>query len=237
MKKIISLIAISTLLISCTTDVKFNNPGFQAYRDGTLFSGIDMKAYQDTSGHITLTAIGENETVDLEISSSNIGTYYFGTSNTSNVASYNTLLNGYDLTYQTDVISGPVSKIETPLIAGGTGYTPANLIPTSGGSGNGLTVKIQTSAGIVTSVTVSSPGNGYKAGDLITISSGNLDAKFRVLNVEGSNGELIITDNTGGTLTGTFKFNAPKIGTSTVGNSFVNFNNGAFYKIPILPAL
>ena len=236
MKKLFSLIAIFVISISCTNDVKFNNPGFQAYRNGTLFTGVDVKAYQDTSGYITIVALADNETINLDLSSSNIGTYNLGTSNIDNLASYTALLNGFNLEYETNAIYGPVAKIETPLISGGTGYTPANGLPTTGGSGTGLSVKTKVSGGVVTEVTIASPGNGYKAGDLITINSGGANAKFRILNVEGSNGEVIITDNSGGTLTGTFKFNAPKTSTSTTGDDHVNFNNGAFYKIPIVPA-
>lgn len=238
MKKLLPLIAILLLTISCSDDVKFNNPGFQAYRNGTLFTGVDVKAYQDTNGQITLVALADNETINLDLASSNRGTYYLGTANANNLANYTSLLNGYNLEYQTDVISGPVSKIETPMISGGSGYPSSTAgLPTTGGSGTGLSVNVtKQTNGVVSEVKIASPGNGYKAGDIITINVAGANAKFRILNVEGSNGEVIITDNTGGTLTGTFKFNAPKISTSTTGDDYVNFNNGAFYKIPIIPA-
>ena len=244
MKKILSLIAILLLSISCSNDVKFNNPGFQVYKNGSLFTGVDVKAYQDTSGKITIVALADNETINLDLASSNIGTYYLGTANTSNLANYTSLLNGYNLEYQTDVISGPVAKIETPMISGGLGYTstsqPSGTAYVTGtGPGTGLTVIVKQTNGIVSGVTIASPGNGYRAGDILKINGGSGTggtAKFRILNVQGSNGEVIITDNTGGTLTGTFKFNAPKISTSSTGDDHVNFYNGAFYKIPIVPA-
>lgn len=245
MKKILPLIAILLLTISCTNDVKFNNPGFQAYRNGTLFTGVDVKAYQETNGQITIVALADNETINLDLANSNIGTYFLGTANANNLANYTSLLNGYNLEYETGVISGPVAKIETPMISGGTGYTSTSqaslteYVVSGSGSGTGLKVKIKQSNGIVNGVTIDSPGNGYKAGDILKIIGGGGTggtARFRILNVEGSNGEVIITDNSGGTLTGTFKFNAPKISTSTTGDDYVNFNNGAFYKIPIVPA-
>jgi hypothetical protein len=43
---------------------------------------------------------------------------------------------------------------------------------------------------------------------VITIVGGDNNAKFRVLNVEGSNGEIMITEVSNGTITGTLNANA-----------------------------
>ena len=59
---------------------------------------------------------------------------------------------------------------------------------------------------------------------------------MRVLNVEGSNGEVVITENTGDTVTGTFKFNAINANNNPLGPEMVNFQYGTFYKIPVIPA-
>jgi len=53
----------------------------------------------------------------------------------------------------------------------GTGYSTAIGVPTSGGSGSGLTFDI-TAAGDVTAVTINDPGTGYVAGDIVTITQG-----------------------------------------------------------------
>lgn len=247
MKKLFSLIAIIALT-SCSDDVKFNNPGFQGFRDDILFRGIDVKAYQSASGAITIEALGQDEQVNLNIASSAIGTYYLGTTNTSNRASYTSSFGDNDLSYATDPISGSVARVENTMVSGGTGYTSdctqqpsgqytcgSSHATTTTGSGIGLTVSLITNNGVVTSVRLASPGNNYMAGDLITVTGGDNNAQFRVLNVEGSNGDIEITENIDGTISGTFKFNAVKNNDNPFGNNIVNFQNGAFYKIPLIP--
>lgn len=237
MKKIASLIILITLLYSCQEDVKFNNPGFQAYRDGILFRGIDVKAFKSSNGKISIKALAQDEELTLNLNNSTIGTYFLGTTNTNNLATYSSSFNDLLLEYATVVISGPVAKIETPLISGGSSYTAGTGIATTGGSGSGLTVKTTVNTnGTITNVSVSSPGIDYLSGDVITISGGNNFAKFRVLNIEGSNGEITITENDGATISGIFKFNAIINNGNSEANELVNFQFGEFYKVPISPA-
>jgi hypothetical protein len=246
MKKIVSIIAIAFVLTSCTTDVKFNNPGFQAYRDGVLFRGIDVKAYKSiTSGIITLVAVSQDEEVDLEVSNSALGTYYLGTTNQSNKATYNSSFNNVSLTYETNIINGPVAKMNSFMNSGGSGYVSdvttstgqTSHATTNSGTGSGLTLRVTAnSSGAVTSVNIGSPGIGYKSGDIITIVGGGNDAKINVLNVEGSNGEVQITEFNGDTISGNFKFNAINSTGNPLGGEQVNFQYGTFYKVPVLPA-
>jgi len=247
MKKIVSLIAILVAFTSCTTDVKFNNPGFQAYRDGVLFRGLDVHAYKSTSsGSISLVAIAQEEQVTINAASAALGKYYFGTTNTNNKASYSSTFNSVSLMYQTNTVFGPVAKMSDYMTVDGTGYVSdctlvngqyvcSNSHPTTNtGTGSGLTLSvIANAAGAVTSVKVASPGNGYKAGDIITITGGGGNARITVLNVEGSNGEINITENTGDTVSGNFKFNAINTNGNPLGGELVNFQNGTFYKIPV----
>lgn len=251
MKKLIFFIASIALLSSCQEDVQFNNPGFQAYKDGVLFRGIDVKAYKSSNGSISLVGLTQYEEVDLDIASSNIGTYYFGTTNQSTKAFYDSSFDNVQLSYATNVISGPVALMNSSMYIGGTGYVsdciltdPVNLTyvcnnshQTTGGSGTGLTLSVIANAsGIVTSVKVASPGNGYKSGDIISIVGGGNDAKIKVLNVQGSNGQIEITENTGDTVSGNFKFNAINTTGNLLGSEMVNFQYGTFYKVPVLPA-
>lgn len=64
----------------------------------------------------------------------------------------------------------------------GSGYppfVPPTTIPTSGGSGTGMTVwYTDNGAGQITDVLIISYGSGYKDGDIITIDAGNNDATF-----------------------------------------------------------
>ncbi|MBC7524515.1 MAG: hypothetical protein H7239_08775 [Flavobacterium sp.] len=238
MRKIFYLFVVSYIALSCTTDTKFNNPGFQAYRDNVLFTAIDTKAYVATNGSVSIEALAQDQELDLNLANINFGTYYLGTTNTNYKATYSSNFGGIQLLYRTDVISGPVAKIASPLVSGGTGYTAANAVPTtSTGVGLGLTVKTMVNtSGVISSVEISSPGNNYKSGDIITVTGGGNNAKFKILNVEGSNGEITITENTGGTISGNFKFNAANANGNPDGGNQVNFQYGTFYKIPIYPA-
>ena len=66
---------------------------------------------------------------------------------------------------------------------GTTGYTIGTNIPTSGGSGSGLTVNINTvnGSGQITDISIYSTGVGYSNGDVIGIDSGSEDATLSVL--------------------------------------------------------
>lgn len=55
------------------------------------------------------------------------------------------------------------------LLTAGAGYTSAPSIAFSGGSGSGATATATVSGGVVTSVTMTALGSGYKAGDAITV--------------------------------------------------------------------
>lgn len=253
MKKIVSLIVVAFVFSSCTTDVKFNNPGFQAYRDGVLFRGVDVKAYRSAaSGAITLVALAQDEEVDLDLSNSTLGTYYLGTTNQNNKATYSSTFNNVSLAYETNVITGPVAKMSSSMTSGGSGYVAdcvknANGVfvasgshQTTGGTGSGLTLSVITNdagtSNVVTAVKVASPGIGYKSGDLITITGGGNNAKITVLNVEGSNGEVQITEYLGDSISGNFKFNAINATGNPLGGEQVNFQYGTFYKVPVIPA-
>jgi hypothetical protein len=72
----------------------------------------------------------------------------------------------------------------TTVIQGarGQGYSNANNVATTGGSGTGMRVNIDTNNGNVWSVVVVDRGNGYQSGDFITISGGNGTAIFQLAN-------------------------------------------------------
>ena len=236
MKKIVSLLVI-LVIASCTTDVTTNNPGYQGYRDNVLFRSISSRAYLSASGQLRLEGLAQDETLNLKTVSAAVGTYYLGTTVINNSANYMSKFSNQDLSYATDVVAGAVANIQKPFASLGTGYVSGTgIATTTTGNGVGLTVKlIVNSSGVITDIKISSPGNNYLSGDLITVTGGNGQTKFRVLNVEGSNGEIIIAKNDGVTVSGTFKFNAVKSQISPFGNDLLNFQYGEFYKIPIFP--
>ncbi|MDN3678133.1 DUF6252 family protein [Flavobacterium paronense] len=238
MKRFLPLFIIAAVFSSCQEDVKFNNPGFQGLKDDVFWRANDARAYVSSTGKLSIEALTEYETITLNTSSANVGTYVLGTTNINNTATYSSNFNDTALEYATIAVPGPASSIS--LVNGGTGYSSGTSLATTGGAGSGLTVNIVANAsGVVTSLTISSRGNAYLAGDLITVAGGNVNCKFRVTNVQNSNGEIKITeyDNVNFTVSGKFKFNAANSNGSPFGGPILNFQYGEFYKIPIYPSI
>jgi len=228
MKKFISLIAIVGLFNSCQQDIQTNTPAFQARLNNEHWRANDAKVSIDGEGGMTITAYTAYETIVLKSNASNVGTYILGTQDYfANHASYaNDVQNFQDL-YTTEPVEGPAFKL-SEMITNGTGYINSQGAQTIGGSGVGLRVATQTAGGVVTSVTVVARGNGYKAGDIITIVGGENDATFSIVNVQSSNGEIIIEKIENGLYTGKFKFNAVN-----ASGEVVTFSEGWFYKLPL----
>jgi len=78
-----------------------------------------------------------------------------------------------------------VSELNSSITNGGTGYSDATNVSTTGGTAgsSGLTVDITTTDGVVTGVTLKNNGAGYAASDIITITGGNADAQVTVQTV------------------------------------------------------
>jgi hypothetical protein len=238
MKRILSLIFIAVVMTSCQDDVKFSNPGLQGLKDDVFWTSGETRAYLNANGRLSIEALTEFETLTLNTSGTNEGTYILGTTNVNNSATYSSTIDNVALEYATVAVPGPVNAVN--LISGGTGYSSGTSVITTGGSGSGLTVSIvANAAGVVTSVSLVSRGNFYVAGDIITVSGGNLNCRFRVQNVQNSNGEIKITeyDDVNMTVSGTFKFNAANANNSPFGGPILNFQYGEFYKIPVFPSL
>lgn len=84
--------------------------------------------------------------------------------------------------YDTKIESGRVRR--STLSAGGSGYTVANNVPTTGGSGAGLEINILT-LGVGDSIDTYSiapikEGANYIAGDVVTVNAGNTDATITI---------------------------------------------------------
>ncbi|TDP58722.1 DUF6252 family protein [Flavobacterium dankookense] len=237
MKKLLSLFIILVAFSSCEENVKFSDPGFQALQNDVFWRANDARAYL-TDGKLTIEAYTEYETVTLGTSNTNLNKFSLGTINPDNFATYSSSLDGFELEYATIPSPGPVSAIT--LVSGGTGYEDASSVATTGGSGSGLSVNLTTNAsGVVTNIALSSRGNAYMAGDLITVTGGNLNCRFRILNVQNSNGEIEITkfDNVKMTVSGKFKFNAVNTNNNPLGGEIMNYQQGEFYNVPIYPSL
>lgn len=97
MNKIVLLFIIAATFTSCGEDIQFNNPAFQASKNGFLWKANSMQAFTDASGLTILASVG-SETIELHTSSSNPGTYTLGTS-AANVILYESA-NGAGGAYQ-----------------------------------------------------------------------------------------------------------------------------------------
>jgi hypothetical protein len=82
------------------------------------------------------------------------------------------------------------------ITSGGTGYSGATGVATTGGTGSGLTVDTVDTAGVLTTVVINDPGSGYTDGDVLTVTGGGGNATVTV-----TVGALGITVTVGGTPT------------------------------------
>ena len=235
MKKIICFLTIILLIVGCADEVRFSDPGFQANKNNQIWQAGTISATKDANGVVTITAESDTDgSIILKTASSAKGKYILGTANSNNKATHKIIVSsGVVYSFDTTPIKGPAAAISS-LFSGGTAYTASSsAATTTTGIGSGLTVATTISAGAVATATVLSPGNNYLTGDLITITGGNNFANFSILNVEGSNGEIIITESTNGTISGTFQFNAQGATANPDGSQNVGFQKGNFYKIPV----
>lgn len=233
MKKILSLLAASVLFTSCQQDIQTNTPALQAQKDYDLWRSKDTRISLNPSGGIEITAFSGYETVEMKTSSNAVGTYVLGTANTNNFVSYTLdktqTENNTDRVYSTGVVNGPVYSVSGPL-SNGLNYSNESIVQTTtSGSGNGLRLKLFTNVnGSVSSVQIASRGINYKSGDIVYLVGGDNNAALQIVNVQQSNGVIVIEKIENGKYTGKFNFNV----VDALGE-VVTFSEGVFYKVPL----
>ncbi len=228
MKNIIYLFLTALVLSSCTNDIKTNDPAFQAKFNDATWKAKDARVSLDADGRFVITAYTQYETVVLRTSSADLGTYVLGTTNQDNYASYDFSGEGIMLSYDSSLNEGPAYKISR-IINSGTGYVNSNNSQTTPvtGSGSGLKLAIETNInGSITKVSIVSRGNGYVAGDVVSIIGGNNNATVEILNTQQSNGEVVIEEVDNGKYTGSFKFNVVNSD-----GEVITFSDGVFYNV------
>ena len=78
---------LSFALISCSTEVKFNNPAFEGQKDNVFWRAVDSKASLDAGGSLIIEGYTRNEKLTLKTTSANPETYVLGTGDL-NTATY-----------------------------------------------------------------------------------------------------------------------------------------------------
>jgi len=87
MKKTVLFMIVLFSFISCTEDVRFNNPSFQGVKDNVFWRAIESKATLSPTGSLIIEAYSGNEVITLKTTSTVKQTYPLGTSN-SKTATY-----------------------------------------------------------------------------------------------------------------------------------------------------
>ncbi len=87
MKKQLLYLFVFFAFISCTDEVKFNNPTFEAQKDNVFWRAIDYKAFLASDGSLSIEGYSRNEKLTLKTTSTTAQTYPLGTSD-SKTATY-----------------------------------------------------------------------------------------------------------------------------------------------------
>jgi hypothetical protein len=182
-----NVISLSSALTSIIIGTTENYPLVtQSTTSGTGTGGVFTIARTSGTYSTTVTTPGNgyapNDTITIA------GTSLGGTAPTNNAT----------ITVTTASDMNTVATFNNATLVGGTGYIDSTGNATSGGTGTGLLVDIVTDGlGVITSITVNTPGKNYTVGDIITVSSGNGDATIDVATV--NEGGVIQSVSTAGT--------------------------------------
>lgn len=221
------LFLFTLFLVSCVNDTKDNTPAFQAKLNDTFWKAISAKTEYDVNGDLIFVAARDNQFLRIKIANVAVGTYVFGTNNLDNYATFKIDDSSNLLT--TAVIPGPVYTLK--LVSAGSGYSDSNtaLIASTTGTGAGLVLEtvVNTTNGAILEYIIKARGTNYKSGDIVTVAGGNGNAKFRVENVQQSNGVVTIKSVANGEITGEFYLN---LADETTGQT-ATFSNGVIYKM------
>ncbi len=87
MKKSFVFLFLVVLSISCSEDIQFNSPAFQGVIEGVFWGASSSNASLDPQGILKISGLGANFTIQLNTSSTAVGTYTLG-ENDINTAIY-----------------------------------------------------------------------------------------------------------------------------------------------------
>ena len=132
MKKILFIAFLLPIIISCSNDVKFNNPAFQAERQGVLWNATNYKATLSSNGNVTIIGFREFETVTLRTNTIAPHTSLFGV-NGFNFAEYNNSAVGFIGNYSTGYNGGngqiTITNYSEGTVSGNFKFNAVNTDP------------------------------------------------------------------------------------------------------------
>jgi hypothetical protein len=78
MKRLISIVVLLWVLVSCEDQVKFNNPALQGLKDNVVWRATLITAEQSADGSLKIMAYQKNEILTLTTVAANVQTYPLG---------------------------------------------------------------------------------------------------------------------------------------------------------------
>ena len=190
-----ALVGATSIVVASTTGI---NPGLVFDRgDGfsavvtdvvgntiSLGSALTAEIIGTTENYISLTQDGTSGTgTGAVVSISRSGTTYTTTINgagsgylvNDTITILGTRLGGTTSTNDATITIteasaiNSVSSFNNGTLIGGSGYLSGTAVPTTGGTGTGLSVNVTQTGGVVTNIAINNSGAGYTVGDIITV--------------------------------------------------------------------
>ncbi|CAM4022838.1 MULTISPECIES: DUF6252 family protein [Flavobacterium] len=232
MKKIVIVLLGMFLLTSCVNETEDNTPTIQARLNGVSWKAKETNVSVDAGGALIIKGYRGSEVLTIKLSAPIISGFPLGTENMLNFGTY-TVGSALSINeYTTGIVPGPV--YEYLKENAGTGYSlnnsamTTNITTTSNGAGLVFKITEVSPVGAITKLELKARGANYKAGEIVTVQGGNGDARFKISNVQQSNGKVVVSKIENGTITGTFQLNAVNDS-----GDVVTFSEGVFYKVPM----
>lgn len=233
MKKAALITILSIFLFSCEEDIQISSPALQAKKDNMFWRSKQTTVSVNSFGQLEITAINGYDEIVMKTAQNSVGTYLFGTTNTDNFVTYTLdktqTEDNIDEVYDSRDVLGPVNSVSNPL-SNGLDYINESIVQTTtSGTGSGLRLKVTTNSnGSVSTVEIVARGVGYKSGDIVYLVGGNNNAAVQVVNVQQSNGKIVIEKIENGFYTGSFNFNVVNDE-----GEIITFSEGIFYRVPL----
>lgn len=114
------------------------------------------------------------------------------------------------------VAEGDVNGVQTATLVGGSGYSVANAVATTGGTGSGFKINILTvSSGAIATYSVASVGAGYTVGDVLAVAGGTAGTLTVTALTAGG---VVVTATTGAVAVQSVYTIEQALGTASAGN-------------------